>query len=67
MDKDLKEDKLYQLIDQFNEKKINHRDFYFVLLDNTHPTHDRNGRTCKILFISNLYFEVLILTRLVVW
>ena len=34
MDKDLVEDKLYQLIDQFNERKINHRDFYFVLLCN---------------------------------
>ena len=28
IDKDLIEDKLYQLIDQFNERKINHRDFY---------------------------------------
>ena len=28
MDKDLIEDKLYQLDDQFNERKINHRDFH---------------------------------------
>ena len=28
IDKDLIEDKLYQLIDQFNERKINRRDFY---------------------------------------
>ena len=37
MDKDLMEDKLYQLIYHLNERKINHRDFYFVLLDNIHP------------------------------
>ena len=53
MDKDLIEDKLYQLIDQFNERKINHRDSYFVLLDNIHPFYDGNARTCKILFVSN--------------
>ena len=52
MDKDLIEDKLYQLIDQFSERKINHSDFYFVLLDDIHPFYDGNGRTCKI-FISN--------------
>ena len=32
MDKDLIENKLHHLIDQFNERKVNHRDFYFVLL-----------------------------------
>ena len=37
MDKDLIRDKLYKLIDQLNEKKINYRDFYFALLDNKHP------------------------------
>ena len=36
MDKDLIEDKLYELIDQFNERKINHRNFYFALHDNIH-------------------------------
>ena len=34
MDKDLKEDKLYQLVDQFSEGKIDYRDFYSELLDN---------------------------------
>ena len=29
MDKDLIEDKLYEIIDQFNERKINHRDFFW--------------------------------------
>ena len=53
MDKDLIEDKLCQLIDQFNERKINHRDFYYELLDNIHPLYDGVGRTCKILFVVN--------------
>ena len=51
--KDLIEDKLYQLKDQFNERKINHGDFYFASPDNIYPYCDRNGRTCKILFVSN--------------
>ena len=53
MDKDLIEGKLYQLIDQFNERKINHKDFYSELLDNVHPYYVGNGRTCKILFVAN--------------
>ena len=35
--KDLIEDNLYQLLDQFNERKINHIHFYFTLLNNIHP------------------------------
>ena len=38
------EDKLYQLIDQFNEKNIIHEDFSFALLHNMHPFYDGNGR-----------------------
>ena len=53
MDKDLIEDKLYQLIDHFNERKINHRGFYFVLTDDIHPFYDGNWRTC-IIFVSIL-------------
>ena len=53
MDKNLIEHKLYQPIDQFSERKINHRDFYFVLLDNIHPFYNGNGRTCKVLFVHN--------------
>ena len=44
-DKDLTEDKLYQLTDKCNERKINHRCFYLALLDNVHPF--------KILFVRN--------------
>ena len=54
MYKDLVEDKLYELIDQFSETKINHRDFYFALLDNIHPFYDGNGRTCKMSFVANI-------------
>ena len=53
MDSDLTEDNLYQLLDPLNERKINHRDFYSVLLDNIHPFYDRNGRTLKLSFVSN--------------
>ena len=55
MDKDLIENKLYQLVDQFNERKINHRDFYSELLDNMHSFYDGNGGTCKILFVSSIF------------
>ena len=50
MGKDLIEDKLYQLIDQLDERKTNRRYFSLALIDNIYPFHDRNGITCKILF-----------------
>ena len=53
IDKHLIEDKLYQSIDKFNERKIGHRDSYFVSLDNIHPFCDGNRVTCKILFVGN--------------
>ena len=53
IDKDLIEDKLYQLIDKFNERKIDHRDFYFILLSNRHLFWEDNEKTCKILFVRN--------------
>ena len=53
MDKDFKKNKLYPLIDEFNERKINHRDFCSILLKYIHSFYDRNGRTCKILFVSS--------------
>ena len=52
MDKNLMEDKLYELIDQFHERKTNCRDFYFAFLGNIHPFYDGNGKTCKILFVT---------------
>ena len=50
MDKDLIEDKLYWIIDQFNEKKITPTKFYSILLNEIHPFSYGNGRTCKTLF-----------------
>ena len=44
IDKDLIENNLYELIDQFYERKISHRNFYFTLLDNIHPVYDGNER-----------------------
>ena len=53
MDKELIEDKLYQIIDQFNERKITSTKFYSILLNKIHPFYDGNGKTCKILFAND--------------
>ena len=53
MDKDLLQDKLYQLIDQFNETKIKHTDFYFPLLGSIQTFYD--GGTYKALFYLQLW------------
>ena len=45
MDNDLTEDKLYELIDPFSERKINHRDFYFALPDDIYSFYDGHERT----------------------
>ena len=50
MDKELIEDKLYQIIDQFNEKKVTSTKFYSILLNKIHPFSDGNCRMCKMLF-----------------
>ena len=44
---------LYQLVHEFNERKVTHNQFCNTFLDLTffHPFKDGNGRTCKILFI----------------
>ena len=52
VDRDLIEDKMHQLIDQFNERQMIHN-FYSELFENIHPFYDGNGRTFKILFVSN--------------
>ena len=46
------EDKLCQLIDQFNEIKLI-IGILRALLDNIHTFNGGNGRTCNILFVSN--------------
>ena len=53
VNKELIKDKLYQVIDQFNERKITSTKFYSILLNKIHPFYDGNGRTCKILFTND--------------
>ena len=53
MEKDLIEDKLYQIIYQFNESKITPIKFDSIILNKTHPFDDGNGRTPKILFAND--------------
>ena len=50
MDKDLVENSLYQIIDQFNERKITIIKLYLIILNKIHPFYDGKGRTFKILF-----------------
>ena len=54
MHKELIENKLHELINQFTERKIIHRDFYFALVTNIHPFYDEHGRVSKILFCLQL-------------
>ena len=49
MDKELLEDKFYQIIDHFSERKITSTKFYSILLNKIHPFYDGDGRTCEIL------------------
>ena len=51
LDKSLIEPALYELIDEFNESKVTDNQFCNIFLDLIHHFRDRNGRTCKILFI----------------
>ena len=53
MNKESIEDKLYQMIYQFNERKITTTKFYSVLLNKIHPFYDGNGRTSKIPFAND--------------
>ena len=50
MDKNVIEDKFYQIIDQFNKRKITPTKLFSMLLNGIHSFYDGNGRTCKILF-----------------
>ena len=53
MGKYFMEDKLYLIIDQFNERKTTPAKFYSILLINMYPFYHRNSRTCKILFAND--------------
>ena len=53
MDKELIEDNLDQIIDQFNENTITSTKFYSILLSKTDAFYDDNGRTYEILFAND--------------
>ena len=53
MGKDLIEDRLYRIIDPFNERKITPLQFNSILLNEIHPFYDRNGRTYQILICND--------------
>ena len=53
IDKKLIADRLYQIIDQFNDRKIISTKFDLILLNKILPFYDRNGRTCEILFVND--------------
>ena len=42
---------LYLFLDEFNERHVTNRDFCHCFME-IHPSLDRNGRTCKLLFIN---------------
>ena len=50
-DKSLIELALYQLVDEFNKRKVTHNQFSNIFLDLIHPFRDGNGKICKNLFI----------------
>ena len=51
--KDLTENKLYHIIDQFNERKIMPVKFSSILRNKIHLFYNGNGRTSKVLFANN--------------
>ena len=44
------ESELYELVDQFNKRKITPRTFCEIFLNKIGPFAAGNGRTCKLLF-----------------
>ena len=53
MDKDLVEDKLYQIMYQFSKRKNTPLKLYSVIIHKIHPFYDGNGRICRILFAND--------------
>ena len=54
MDKELTEDKLYQIIDQFNERKITYINFSSILLNKIHPFMMETEENVKYCLLSLL-------------
>ena len=44
---------LYQVINQFNERKITSTKFFSILLHKIHPLYDGNRRTCELMFAND--------------
>ena len=53
MDKDLTEDKLYQMTDKFIESEITPLKFYLTLLNKIYQFYDWNGSSSQILFAND--------------
>ena len=64
MDKDLIEDKCYQIIDHLNERKFTPVKLYLIVLNEIHPFYYGNGRTCKILFANDDKINLLMRQKL---
>ena len=47
------EDQFYQIVDQFNERKITPTKFYSIFLHKIHSFYDVDGRMWKILFAND--------------
>ena len=57
LDKTLIEPALYQLVDEFNKRKLTHNQFSNIFLDLIHPFRNGNERTVKFcLFKQHLFF-----------
>ena len=54
INKELIENKLYQIIDQFDESKITSTRFYSIFLNKIHLFYDGNSTTRKILFANDI-------------
>ena len=54
LDKSLIKPALYQLTDEFNERKVTHKEFCDTFLNLIHPFRNENDRTCKILFADQI-------------
>ena len=53
MEKKLIKNKLYQMIDQLNERKIIPIKFYLAFLNKIYPFCYEKGSTCKMLFAND--------------
>ena len=47
------ETKLYQMIGQFNERKITPKVFYSIIPSKIHPFYDGNEKTSQVLFAND--------------